>query len=537
MFRIFLLLFIIVASPYAGKAESAVAKNYLSGHKPSTAIVKSVNKSSSSHATYKKRAFKKNARSRASSRAAKRARLVSINTDIKTGTRRALSRGKSSRTAKKKSVKVSSQKSSVTIPAVSVEKEKEEAPIALAVEPAKILKQPNLKSIKLPNKQIDPVPVEVEGSNFSSVGPFTTFNESNYYSINKDGTRSILTLDRDMQDYAEKLLGQYKVPWGAIVAMDPKTGEVISLAGHSAEESNGQSVATRNTFPAASLFKIITAAAAVETSGYKGNTEVSFRGGTYSLGKHNYLPNKKKDTRRMSLGLAMGKSCNPVFARVALNDLSTDVIKKYANNFGFNKSLAQDFALKPSTLDLDTDSYSLARTAAGFGSALISPVHAASIAGAVGNGGIMMRPYIVDHLNDKSGRAIAKTQPEMLARAVSYSTANELLDMMSITISEGTARKHFKTASSNLKSISIAAKTGTLSGKSPKGVYHWFVAVAPVEKPTIAIAALVVDNGRSRINGVGIGKKYLERYFANKHSSEHASHISEENLKAPKPLG
>ena len=251
----------------------------------------------------------------------------------------------------------------------------------------------------------------------------------------------------------------------------------------------------------------------------------------------NYIPNKKTDKQKMSLGLALGKSCNPVFARVALNDLSTDVIKRYASNFGFNKNLAKDFTLKPSTLDIDSDSYSLARTAAGFGSAFISPVHASVIAGAVGNHGIMMRPFITDHINDKSGKVLSKTQPEVLGRSVSPSTATELLDMMSVTVSQGTARKHFKNVSTDLRSISVAAKTGTLSGKNPKGLYHWFVAVAPVENPKIAIATLVIDNGRSRINGVGLGKKYLERYFANEHSSEQASSVPVEKLKVQEPLG
>lgn len=379
-----------------------------------------------------------------------------------------------------------------------------------------------------------PVPqvAELDGSTFESVGPFTSYNESNYFLPRADAYKSVLTLDREMQAFSEEVLKDSRVPWGAIVALDPQTGAVMALAGHSSVQTNGQSIATRNTFPAASLFKIITAAAAVETSGYDGDTEVAFRGGTYSLGKHNYLPNRKSDKRRMSLGLALGKSCNPVFARVALNDLSTDVIKKYAKNFGFSKEIAKDFPLKPSTLTLEGDSYSLARTAAGFGAAYISPVHAAVIAGAVGNSGLMMRPYIVDHINDPSGRSVSKTRPELLAQSVSSSTAQEVLDMMTVTVSEGTARKHFRKASPLLQNISVAGKTGTLKGQSPKGLYHWFVAVAPVENPKVAIATLVIDNGRARINGVGLGKKYLERYFANESATKQAKSALEKPSKS-----
>lgn len=357
---------------------------------------------------------------------------------------------------------------------------------------------------------------------FQAVGPFKNFNNANFYEVKADGNKEVLTLDKELQIYSENLLSSNKVAWGAIVAIDPKTGAVLSLSGHSEMESNGQAVATRNTFPAASLFKIITAAAAVETSGYRGGTEVAYRGGTYTLGKQNYLPSSKADRNKMSLGLALGKSCNPVFARVALNNLSTDVIKRYAHNFGFSRQLAKDFSLKPSTLDLDSDSYSLARTAAGFGSAFISPVHASMIGGAIGNDGLMMRPYLVDHINDSNGKVLSKTKPEILSRSVSESTAAEVLDMMSVTISDGTARKHFKNASPLLKNIPIAGKTGTLSGKNPKGLYHWFVAVAPMNNPKVGIATLVIDNGRARINAVGLGKKYLERYFELDHSTEQA---------------
>ena len=61
----------------------------------------------------------------------------------------------------------------------------------------------------------------------------------------------------------------------------------------------------------------------------------------------------------------------------------------------------------------------------------------------------------------------------------------------------------------------IAAKTGTLSGEDPKGRYLWLVAAAPATQPEIAIATLVIDPGNARINGAGLGKEFLEQYFAN----------------------
>jgi cell division protein FtsI/penicillin-binding protein 2 len=86
--------------------------------------------------------------------------------------------------------------------------------------------------------------------------------------------------------------------------------------------------------------------------------------------------------------------------------------------------------------------------------------------------------------------------------------------MMVATVEEGTARKQFRKAKSRrLRNMSVAAKTGTLSGKTPVGRYHWFIGAAPSTSPEIAVAALVIDPGGARINGTGLARKLLDFYF------------------------
>lgn len=346
------------------------------------------------------------------------------------------------------------------------------------------------------------------------VGPFNNREGDSYYEVGPKGDKMYLTISPRLQEYAVELLKSSRVPWGAVVAIEPSSGKIRALAGYSQNRpKEGQALVAMNTFPAASLFKVITAAAAVETSGLSSQSVIKYRGGTYSLGKHNYLPSSKADKNSMTLSTALAKSCNPAFARVALNNLSVDILTQYANNFGFSKRLALDFPLAPSTLDMSQDDYTFARTAAGFGDAFVSPIHAAVIAAAVGNKGLMMRPYIVDSIVDRSGLVKVRNSSQVLEQVILESTAQEVLSMMEATVSEGTGRKQFSSASPQLKRISVASKTGTLSGKNPKGVYHWFIAVAPVENPSLAIATLVIDDGTARINGVGLGKKFYEKYF------------------------
>lgn len=351
------------------------------------------------------------------------------------------------------------------------------------------------------------------GFSINHVGPFKNTDGRRYYEVLPSGEKVALTIDPRLQNEAESLLRTYDLPYAAIVAIEPSTGKIKAICGYAQGASNGQTLVARSSFPAASLFKMITASAAVEKVGLDANTPIKYRGGTYALGKHNYLPSSKSDKQVMTLGQAMGKSCNPVFARVALNYLSTDIIKQYANNFGFGKPLAHDFPVNRSTISLERDEYSLARTAAGFGDAYISPVHAAAIVAALGNNGIMMRPYIVDGVVLGAGKLQMLNNAAPQQRVVMPQTSQEILEMMEATVTNGTARKHFRLASPQLRSIPVAAKTGTLSGKNPKGVYHWFTAVAPTDKPTIAISTLVIDSGRARINGAGLGKKFLEKVF------------------------
>ncbi len=324
-----------------------------------------------------------------------------------------------------------------------------------------------------------------------------------------------LTTDPALQQRAKSLLEEFRVPWGAIVAMDPRSGRILALAGHSAVDPAQEDMAIRAGFPAASLFKVITAAAAVERSGMNAETVIRYRGGAYTLNQSNYRPDTRRDQKTIELATALGKSCNPAFGRVALRSLSPQLLELYAESFLFNRSIPFELPLGRSTFATPQSDYELARTAAGFGEALLSPVHAAMIAGAMANGGMIMQPYLVDSVVAPDGLVKYHAHSRVLKRAVLDSTASKVLDMMQATVDHGTARKHFqRTRSTHLRAMRVAGKTGTLRGKNPEGVYHWFIAAAPVEDPQIAIAALVVDPGYARIGGTGLGVRFMESFFA-----------------------
>jgi hypothetical protein len=345
-----------------------------------------------------------------------------------------------------------------------------------------------------------------------SDGPDDLLSASAFAKLDNLGVDGVnLTLDNDLQERAEKLLKDFRVPYGSLVAIDPQTGRVIAMASHSETDPDTAHIALRATFPAASLFKIVTAAAAIEHAGLDRESVIRYRGGNYTLNRYNFAPSSR-DRKRMTLGLALGKSCNPAFARIALRHLNADTLSRYAGYFGFNRSLGFDVPMEESLFEFPEGDYATARTAAGFQNAKISPLHAAMIAASIGNRGVMMRPYLIDRFEDSSTSYRAK--PTVLGRAVLPSTAAEVLRAMESSTTDGTARKQFRrTNSRTVKTMRIASKTGTLSGHNPEGVYHWFVAVAPADNPQVAIAALVINKGPIRLKGTGLGRRFLEYYF------------------------
>jgi len=343
-----------------------------------------------------------------------------------------------------------------------------------------------------------------------------SFIEGETDSIVDSAGRTIhLSIDKDLQRQAKQILKQNRVPWGAVVAIEPQSGRILAMTSHSGVNPKAEKeMLYKASYPAASLFKLVTAAAAVERKGMVSNDIVHFRGGNYTLNTYNYSPDAKRDRRALSIGEAMGKSVNAVFARVALQNLSGPVLEQYALNFGFNMHIPFDAQLDTSRFNMESSDYAIARTAAGFGRVTISPIHAALLAATLANDGKMMRPYLLEEIERADGSIEYQAEPQLMRVSVLKSTATELLKMMRYTVRTGTAKNYFQRGGSTLVNTNtVAAKTGTLSGEDPKGVYRWFIATAPLNNPKIAIATLVVDPGNARIRSGAVGKKILDYYF------------------------
>jgi len=319
------------------------------------------------------------------------------------------------------------------------------------------------------------------------------------------------SLDPDLQRFTNALLKKSRAPHVAVVAMEPDTGKILAIA----EKSNSIADLSLHTgFPAASIFKIVTTAAALEQGRVSPSSPIKFRGGTYTLNQWNYNPSPKKDRRSMPLYEALAKSCNPVFARVALNHLNPDLLRRYAGFFGFNTALGFDSPLPESSALIPESDFALSRTAAGFGDVTLSPIHAATLMAGVANDGVLPRPSLVERVVSKNGDVLYQSKPSFVQRLVKPETAETLLRMMEYTTTIGTSRREFmKKNRPVLPGIRVAAKTGTLSGKNPTGVNNWFVAAAPAEAPRIALSVIVVNPQGIDTKASHIGRLIIQQYL------------------------
>ncbi len=325
----------------------------------------------------------------------------------------------------------------------------------------------------------------------------------------QDGRRAELSLDVRLQVAATKLFVDYRVPAGALVAIDPRTGRVLALAQHTERRVNGN-VALTAIAPAASVFKLVTTAALLE-AGIRGDEEICYHGGRHRL-QERLLEDTRRDHRCITLSDALAKSTNVAVAKLAQRNLEPTELRAMAERFLFNAPIALWPSPSPvvavSKAQIPDDDFGFAESAAGFGDVHLSPLHGALIAAAVANGGLAHMPTLVESID---GEPVA---PSETRRFLETATATELGEMMKLTVEEGTARRAFRERRGwALPGVQVAGKTGSLSSHQPFQDYSWFVGYAPADHPTIAVAALVVNEQHWRIHASYVAREAFRTFL------------------------
>jgi cell division protein FtsI/penicillin-binding protein 2 len=330
----------------------------------------------------------------------------------------------------------------------------------------------------------------------------------------RDGTRAVLTVDDQLQSYVRSLFSRYEVPVGALVAIEPKSGRVLAYVGYEAGRGDSPGVVIDPDPPAASVFKIITASALLD-AGVKSSTSVCYGGGMRNLVQADLIDDPKRDQWCATLAEALGYSINAIFAKLADRHVDEDRMERYVSAFGFGQRLPFDLPADPSPVDVPDGRLERARMAAGFWHSQLSPLHGALLAATIANDGQMPYAAIVDRIETRTGETLYEHTPRTFRQVLPRHTARAAGEMMTKTVTQGTAKKAFWDSRGRpfLPGIEVAGKTGTLSRYNPQRTYNWWVGYAPVDEPKIAVAALVVNDPKWRIKASYVAREALRSYL------------------------
>lgn len=327
------------------------------------------------------------------------------------------------------------------------------------------------------------------------------------------------TLNDQLQHEAERLLSAYKPDYGAIVVVEARTGKVRAMASFERGDLIGENLAMRGTFPAASIFKMVTASAAVDRRGMAPGSLIHFNGGSHTLYRRNALSTVvNRWTREVSLREAFARSFNTAFARLAFEKMQPQDLEEYAFRFGFNRQIQGDLLFDQGVTEVPNEkTFHLAEIASGFNRVTrMSPVQGALMAATIANDGKMPKVQVLEKVTDQSGRVVMQSQPATDFDVLTADGNEKMKELMEETIVSGTSRKSFKhlRRDRRFREVELGGKTGSLTGTNPRGKTDWFVGYAIGDNgEKLAIAAVTVHVKLWRVKSSILAQSVVRRHF------------------------
>jgi peptidoglycan glycosyltransferase len=339
------------------------------------------------------------------------------------------------------------------------------------------------------------------------------------------GNNLVLTIDPKAQQAALDALGDN---CGAVVALDPRTGAVRVMASSPSYDPNlverhfgeiarrARNVncspgaplinrATAGLYTPGSTFKVVTAAAALDSGKFTPDSSFDDPGYCIEYGKHvsNFADQDGPEVfGRVNFSTALQHSINAVFCEIgkAIGPLT---LLDYARKFGFYDDPPLETPSSersPSGLyrrgrlfrPSDPNQVDPGRLAFGQERLQVTPLQMAMVAAGIANDGVVMQPYVVQKITAPNGSAIVRHKPKVYSRPISAETANELTAMMQSVVTGGTG------TAAQIPGVAVAGKTGTAETGAPGVNTTSFIAFAPADAPTVAIAVFLENQ-----HGVG----------------------------------
>ena len=327
------------------------------------------------------------------------------------------------------------------------------------------------------------------------------------------------SLDIPLQNYILKKLDTSTARYIGIVAMDPTTGKVLSMVSYDKTDPSSN-LCVDSRFPAASIFKIVTASAAIEKKGFRPSHEFKYNGMKHTLYNSQLKKQTNRYTNRISFQDSFAQSVNPVFGKIGVHFLGKTTLEKYAEAFGFNRNINFEIQVDPSSVHLSDTPYQWAEIACGFNQeTTLSPLHGAMMASAIINQGRLMEPAIVIRIVDENDKVIYRNTSVSMNQAITPEASETLNGLMAATIRSGTAKKAFRGYRKDkiLSRLNIGGKTGSMDNDTHDARYDWFVGFAEEKGGTakIALSVLVAHEKFIGLRASYYARTAMKTYFGN----------------------
>ena len=315
----------------------------------------------------------------------------------------------------------------------------------------------------------------------------------------KDGFDLVLTVDEVIQYIAEreldKVYKKYNAKGASIVVMDPHTGAILALASRPTFDLNDRNSISKDLirdraitdmFEPGSVFKIVTASAALEEKKVTEEDKFFCENGQYRVASH--ILHDHKAHGWLTFREVVEQSSNIGTVKVA-QILGPDIIYKYIKLFGFGNKTGIDLPGEISGVAKPPRAWSKISIAAiPIGQEVgVTALQLASAISVIANGGQLMKPYIIKEIRDKQGEALKRYQPQLVNKAISLDTANRIKKILTGAVEEGTGKM------AKMEGFTAAGKTGTAQKLEPNGTYSHskfiasFIGFAPAEDPVVTI--------------------------------------------------
>jgi peptidoglycan glycosyltransferase len=321
------------------------------------------------------------------------------------------------------------------------------------------------------------------------------------------------TLDAKVQQAAADGLKGIK---GAAVALDPRSGAILAMVSNPTYDPNDLAShdlkkvsanydelnkdpdkpllnrTINELYPPGSVFKVVTAAAALSTGQYDENSMLpgpavlDLPDTTADLPNHDDRACGPNEEVTMTEALAV--SCNTAFAWLGMQ-IGAEALQSQAAKFGFGDALSVPMRVTPSSVPSEMNKPQLAQSSIGQYDVQVTPLQMAMVAAGVANKGVVMKPYLVQSVIGSDLSVVESADPQELSQAVTPEVAAQLTRMMESVVEDGTGRR------AQIPGVAVAGKTGTAQHGEGRKAHAWFISFAPANDPTIAVAVIAEDGG------------------------------------------